>query len=116
MVKTIGIIPINFNAQSEVAHTQEELTGATAVSTILRLDSVVEGSSMNQLPLQVLGEDFDSIAIFQKSLSTSPGQKSLDVSADSGSDIGADRQLVDYDSDSPDESQGYVFTDTRRKL
>ena len=97
--KTIGFIPINFNAQSEVAHTQEELTGATAVSTILRLDSVVEGSSLNQLPLQVLGEDFDSIAIFQKSLSTSPGQKSLDVSEDSGSDIGADRQLVDYDSD-----------------
>ena len=98
--QTIGIIPINFNTQSEVAHTQEELTEATDVSTILRLDSVVEGSSMNQLPLQVVGEDFDSKAIFQKSLSTSPGKKkSLDVSADSGSDIGADRQLVDYDSD-----------------
>ena len=99
-----------------MTHTQEELTRGTAVSTILRLDSVVEGSSMNQLPLQVLGEDFDSIAIVQKSLSTSPGQKSLDASTDSGSDIGTDQQLVDYNSDSPDESQGNVFTDIRRKL
>ena len=49
--QTIGFIPITFNAESEVAHTQEELTEATTVSTILRLDSVVEGSSMNQLPL-----------------------------------------------------------------
>ena len=64
--QTIGINPINLNAQSEVTHTQEELTGATAVSTILRLDSVVEGSSMNQLPLQVLGEDFDSKSHFSE--------------------------------------------------
>ena len=71
---------------------------------------------MDQLPLQVLGEDTDPIAICQWSVSTSPGLNPLDVSADSGSDIGADRQLVDYDSDSSDESQGNVFTDIRRKL
>ncbi|KAL8135489.1 hypothetical protein AgCh_010217 [Apium graveolens] len=50
------------------------------------------------------GEDTDPIAICQWSVSTSPGLNPLDVSADSGSDIGADRQLVDNDSDLPDES------------
>ena len=71
---------------------------------------------MDQLPLQVLGEDTDPKAICQWSVSTSPGLNPLDASADSGSDIGADRQLVDNDSDSPDESQGNVFTDIRREL
>ena len=50
---------------------------------------------MYKLPLQVLGEDTDPIAICQWSVSTSPGLNPLDASADSGSDIGADRQLVD---------------------
>ena len=59
---------------------------------------------MDQLPLQVLGEDTDPIAICQWSVSTSPGLINLDVSADSGSDIGADRQLFDNDSDLPVES------------
>ena len=54
---------------------------------------------MDQLPLQVLGEDTDPKAICQWSVSTSPGLNPLDASAGSGSDIGADRQLVDNDSD-----------------
>ena len=54
---------------------------------------------MDQLPLQVLGEDTDPKAICQWSVSTSPALNSLDSSTDSGSDIGADRQLVDNDSD-----------------
>ena len=54
---------------------------------------------MDQLPLQVLGEDTDPKAICQWSVSTSPGLINLDVYADSGSDIGADWQLVDNDSD-----------------
>ncbi|KAL8116294.1 hypothetical protein AgCh_022700 [Apium graveolens] len=49
--------------------------------------SNVQGSLMDQLPLQVLGEDTDPIAICQWSVSTSPGPTNLDVSADSGSDI-----------------------------
>ena len=71
----------------------------TRVSTILRSDSIVQGSLVDQLPLQVLGEDTDPKAICQWSVSTSPGLNPLDASADSGSDIGADRQLVDNDSD-----------------
>ncbi|KAL8118683.1 hypothetical protein AgCh_016267 [Apium graveolens] len=47
-----------------------------------------EGSLMDQLPLQVLGEDTDPIAICQWSVSTSSGLINLDASADSGSDIG----------------------------
>ena len=54
---------------------------------------------MDQLPLQVLREDTDPITICQWSVSTSPGLINLDASEDSGSDIGADRQLVDNDSD-----------------
>ena len=49
-------------------------------------------------------------------MSTSPGLNPLDASADSGSDIGADQQLIDNDSDLPDESQGNVFTYIRREL
>ena len=64
----------------------------------------------------MLGEDTDPIAICQWSVSTSPGLINLNVSADNGSDIGADRQLADNDSDLPDESQGNVFTDIRRKI
>ena len=37
----------------------------TKVSTILRSDSIVQRSLMDQLPLQVLGEDTDPIAICQ---------------------------------------------------
>ena len=54
---------------------------------------------MDQLPLLVLGEDTDPIAICQWSVSTSPGLSPLDASADRGSDISVDRQLVDNDSD-----------------
>ena len=54
---------------------------------------------MDQLHLQVLGEDTDPKAICQWSVSTSPSLNPLDASADSGSDIGADLKLVDNDSD-----------------
>ncbi|KAL8110919.1 hypothetical protein AgCh_026617 [Apium graveolens] len=53
-----------------------------------RSDSIVQGSLVDQLPLQVLGEDTDPKAICQWSVSTSPGLNPLDASADSGSDIG----------------------------
>ncbi|KAL8109057.1 hypothetical protein AgCh_025231 [Apium graveolens] len=51
------------------------------------LDSIVQGSLLDQLPLQVLGKDTDPIAICQWSISTSPGLNPLDASTDSGSDI-----------------------------
>ena len=86
------------NAQGEITHIKEKLT-ETRVFTILRPGSIVQGSLMDQLFLQVLGEDIDPIAICQWSVSTSPGLINLDASTDSGSDIGADRQLVDNDSD-----------------
>ncbi|KAL8120077.1 hypothetical protein AgCh_017271 [Apium graveolens] len=52
-----------------------------------RSDLIVQGSLVDQLPLQVLGEDTDPKAICQWSVSTSPGLNPLDASADSGSDI-----------------------------
>ncbi|KAL8109980.1 hypothetical protein AgCh_025910 [Apium graveolens] len=103
------------DAQGEVIHTKDELT-KIRVLTILRSDSIVQGSLLDQLPLQVLGEDTNPIAIYQWSVSTSPGLNPLDASANSGSDISADQQLIDNDSDLPDESQGNVFTDIRREL
>ncbi|KAL8103141.1 hypothetical protein AgCh_027612 [Apium graveolens] len=52
-----------------------------------RSDSIVQGSLVDQLPLQVLGEDTDPKAICQWLVSTSPGLNPLDAFADSGSDI-----------------------------
>ena len=86
------------DAQGKVTHIEEELA-ETRVLTILRSDSIVQGSLVDQLPVQVLGEDTDPNAIYQWSVSTSPGLNPLDASADSESDIGAYRYFVDNDSD-----------------
>jgi hypothetical protein len=57
---------------------------------------------MNQVSSQTSREGFDLNAKSTRSLSNSPDGTYLDP-AGNGSDIGADRQLVDYDSDLPDE-------------
>lgn len=54
---------------------------------------------MDHLHSQVLGGVSNPIAICQRLVPTS-----LDVSTDDGSDMGAERQLVDYESKSYEES------------
>lgn len=92
-----------FIAQSKVAHTKAVLTETTSSPTILRSGPLVGGSLMNQVPSQASREGFDPNANPSGSLSNSPEGTSLDP-AGNGSDVGADRQLVDNDSDLPDES------------
>ena len=54
---------------------------------------------------------------FIGSSSTFPDREQIWIPQGNGSDIWADRKLIDYDSDSPDEyKQGNFFTDIRRKL
>ena len=98
--------PETFIAHSEVAHTGEELTEAEG-STILRLES----SEIAPLPSQVLGGDAAVTAI-HSAASTSPGLKTLDASADRGSDIGADQQLTGNEPDSTGEPERKVSSQT----
>ncbi|KAK1396967.1 hypothetical protein POM88_006830 [Heracleum sosnowskyi] len=81
---------------------KEELTEATGVPTILRSGSLVEGSK-NQGSSQTSREGFDLNAQSKGSLSTSPDGTYLDP-AGKGSDVGADRQLVDNESITIEES------------
>ncbi|KAK1361475.1 hypothetical protein POM88_045949 [Heracleum sosnowskyi] len=81
---------------------KEELTEATGVPTILRSGSLVEGSK-NQGSSQTSREGFDLNAQSKRSLSTSPDGTYLDP-AGKGSDVGADRQLVDSESITIEES------------
>ncbi|KAK1351956.1 hypothetical protein POM88_053837 [Heracleum sosnowskyi] len=81
---------------------KEELTEATGVPTILRSGSLVEGSQ-NQGSSQTSREGFDLNAQSKMSLSTSPDGTYLDP-AGKGSDVGADRQLVDNESITIEES------------
>ncbi|KAK1392060.1 hypothetical protein POM88_011116 [Heracleum sosnowskyi] len=81
---------------------KEELTEATGVPTILRSGSLVEGS-LNQGSSQTSREGFDLNAQSKRSLSTSPDGTYLDP-AGKGSDVGADRQLVDSESITIEES------------
>ncbi|KAL8126837.1 hypothetical protein AgCh_013946 [Apium graveolens] len=74
-----------------------------------RSDSIVQGSLVDQLPLQVLGEDTDPKAICQWSVSTSPGLNPLDASADSGSDIGGEARDMGF-------STGNVVVQMKMKL
>lgn len=59
---------------------------------------------MDHLHSQVLGGVSNPIAICQWLVPTSRDINPLDVSTDDGSDMGAERQLVDYDSNSYEES------------
>ncbi|KAK1392142.1 hypothetical protein POM88_011198 [Heracleum sosnowskyi] len=81
---------------------KEELTEATGVPTILRSGSLVEGSK-NQGSSQTSREGFDLNAQSKGSFSTSPDGTYLDP-AGKGSDVGADRQLVDNESITIEES------------
>ena len=93
-------------AHGEVAHTGEELTEAEG-STILRLES----SEIAPLSSHVLGEDA-AITAIHSAASTSPGLKTLDASADRGSDIGADRQPIGNEPDLTGEPTGKVLSPT----
>ena len=66
---------------------------------------------MNQESSQTSREGFDLSANSTRSLSNSPEGTSLDP-AGNGSDIGADRQLVNYDSDLPDEFNKVMSSQT----
>ncbi|KAK1361727.1 hypothetical protein POM88_046201 [Heracleum sosnowskyi] len=81
---------------------KEELTEATGAPTISRSGSLVEGSK-NQGSSQTSREGFDLNAQSKGSLSTTPDGTYLDP-AGKGSDVGADRQLVDSESITIEES------------
>lgn len=78
------------------------LTVTTVPPTILRLGYIVEGSLMNQEPSQVSREGIDPNVQSTGSVSASPKGTFLDP-VSIGSDIGADRQPDDNESNLSDE-------------